>query len=59
MLGCQQVLINPDRELQAILEYICTEANKLHNCAVYYARQIYFKTQRYTSSFTLNTELTK
>lgn len=57
MFGCQQVLINPDRELQAILEYICTEANKLHNCAVYYARQIYFKTQKYTSSFTLNSEL--
>jgi putative transposase len=57
MFGCQQILINPNKELKAVLEYICSEANKLHNCAVYYARQIYFKTQGYTSSFTLNTEL--
>lgn len=57
MFGCQQILINPDKELKAVLEYICMQANKLHNCAVYYARQIYFKTQGYTSSFTLNTEL--
>jgi putative transposase len=57
MFGCQQILINPDKELKAVLEYICAEANKLHNCAVYYARQIYFKTQGYTSSFTLNNQL--
>lgn len=57
MFGCQQVLLSPDRELQAVLEYICSEANKLHNCAVYYARQIYFKTKGYTSPFTLNTQL--
>ncbi len=57
MFGCQQVLLSPDRELQAVLEYICSESNKLHNCAVYYARQIYFKTKGYTSPFTLNTQL--
>jgi putative transposase len=43
MFGCQQILLNPDKELKAVLEYICQESNKLHNCAVYYARQIYFK----------------
>ncbi|NEQ96865.1 MAG: IS200/IS605 family element transposase accessory protein TnpB [Cyanothece sp. SIO2G6] len=44
--GCQQVLLSPDKELSAILEYICTESNKIYNCAVYYARQIWFKTKR-------------
>lgn len=57
MFGCQQVLIKPDKELQAVLEFICTEANKLHNCAVYYARQIYFKAHRYVRPFDLNNEL--
>ncbi|MEG4575017.1 transposase [Microcoleus sp. N3A4] len=44
MFGCQQILLKPDKELKAVLEYICQESNKLHNCAVYYARQMYFKT---------------
>jgi IS605 OrfB family transposase len=53
MFGCQQVLI----ESNPILEFICSEANKLHNCAVYYARQIYFKTHKYVKPFDLNNEL--
>lgn len=57
MFGCQQVLIKPDGALKAILEFICTESNKLHNCAVYYARQIYFKTHRYVKPFDLINEL--
>jgi putative transposase len=57
MFGCQQVLINPDKELQAVLEFICAETNKLHNCAVYYARQIYFKAGRYVRPFDLINEL--
>ncbi|NEO75470.1 transposase [Moorena sp. SIO4G3] len=44
--GCQQNLISPEKELLAILKYICTESNKIYNCAVYYARQIWFKTKR-------------
>jgi putative transposase len=44
MFGCQQVLIKPGSALKAVLEFVCEESNKLHNCAVYYARQIYFKT---------------
>ena len=43
--GCQQVLISPDKELSSILEYICTESNKIYNCSVYYARQMWFKTR--------------
>ena len=57
MFGCQQILLKPDKELNAVLEYICQESNKLHNCAVYYARQIYFKAHRYVSPFDLINEL--
>ena len=57
MFGCQQVLIKPDEKLKAVLEYICGESNKLHNCAVYYARQIYFKCHIYVRPFDLINEL--
>lgn len=57
MFGCQQVLIKPDQELKAVLEYICKESNNLHNCAVYYARQVYFKRQVCVRPFDLINEL--
>jgi putative transposase len=57
MFGCQQILIKPDKNLNAVLEFICGEANSLHNCAVYYARQMYFKAHEYVRPFDLNTEL--
>ena len=57
MFGCQQVLIKPGRELQAILEFLCGESNKLHNCAVYYARQMYFKAREFVRPFDLINEL--
>ena len=41
---CQQNLVNPDSSLKAVLEFICSESNKLANCALYYGRQLYFKT---------------
>ncbi|MFB2892431.1 RNA-guided endonuclease InsQ/TnpB family protein [Aerosakkonemataceae cyanobacterium BLCC-F50] len=47
MFGCQQVLIHTNKDTQAIIEYLCSESNKVFNCAVYYARQIYFKAHRY------------
>ena len=43
--GCQQNLISPDSSLKAILEFVCSESNKLANCAIYYGRQLYFKTR--------------
>ena len=46
-LGCQQVLLHPDRELLAVLEYVGGEANKVYNCATYYARQVWFKEKRF------------
>jgi len=57
VFGCQQVLIKPDAELKAILEFVCGESNKLHNCAVYYARQMYFKAKTYVRPFDLINEL--
>lgn len=44
MYGCQQVLISPNKKLKAILEFVCSESNKLANCGTYCARQLYFKT---------------
>jgi putative transposase len=52
--GCQQELITPSQELKAILEYACSEANKLTNCAVYYCRQLYFKTGIIASKYDLH-----
>ncbi len=57
MYGCQQVLISPDSELKAVLEYICSESNKLYNCGLYYARQIYFQTNRLIGKFELDKEI--
>jgi putative transposase len=59
LMGVQQNLLKPDQALRAVLEYICSESNKLHNCAVYYARQMYFKAKRYVTPFDLNYELLK
>lgn len=44
MYGCQQILIHESPENQAILEYLCSESNKVYNSSLYYARQVYFKT---------------
>ena len=49
MYGCQQNLIKPDKEVQAILEYLCSEAVKLSNCGIYYLRQLFFKTGKITN----------
>ena len=57
MFGCQQIRINPDKELKAVLEYVCSESNKLNNCAIYYARQLYFKTEKVINKFALINEL--
>lgn len=57
LYGCQQILLNPDNDLKAILEFLCSEATKLSNCGTYYARQLYFKTGLIPSKFDLNNEL--
>ena len=54
MYGCQQDLISSDKELKAILEFICEESNKLANCGTYYSRQLYFKTGKIPSKADLH-----
>lgn len=58
-LGVQQNLISANTGLKSVLEYICSESNKLHNCATYYARQVYFKAHKYVTSFDIVKNLTK
>ncbi|HAT13023.1 MAG TPA: transposase [Microcoleaceae bacterium UBA11344] len=54
MFGCQQNLINPNKDLKAILEFLCSESSKLTNCGIYYARQMYFKTGKIPSKADLH-----
>jgi putative transposase len=44
MMGVQQVLLSPDSETHALLEYLCQQSGKLYNTGVYFARQTFFKT---------------
>ncbi len=57
MYGCQQVLINQDLDLKALLEFVCIEANSLINCGIYYSRQLYFKTGKLPSKADLHKEI--
>lgn len=57
LMRVQQCLITPDSELRGILEYLCSESNKLHNCALYYARQAWFKTGKMATGFDLVNEM--
>jgi putative transposase len=43
-MGVQQVLLSPDNETKAVLEYLCQQSGKLYNSGVYFARQTFFKT---------------
>jgi IS605 OrfB family transposase len=43
-MGVQQVLLSPDDETKAVLEYLCQQSGKLYNSGVYFARQTFFKT---------------
>ena len=54
MYGCQQHLIHTNDSTKAVLEFICSEANKLSNCAIYYCRQMFFKARKYVSNYELD-----
>jgi len=56
MYRCQQNLMSMDKHLKAILEFICAESHKLTNCGIYYARQLYLKTQKIIGKFDLEKE---
>ena len=57
MYGCQQHLIKESQEITAILEYICSEANKLTNCGVYVCRQMLFKANYFVKKYELDEQL--
>ena len=57
MYGCQQHLINQPKEITAILEYICSEANKLTNCGIYFCRQMWFKVNHFVKKYELDEQL--
>lgn len=59
MFGCQQILISPEPELKAILEFICGESVKLGNCGIYLSRQLFFKTGKVPSKFDLHREMSR
>lgn len=44
-------------ELGAALEYLCRESNKLYNCTVYLARQLYFKESRFSHGRWLSSQM--
>ncbi|MBE9171189.1 transposase [Pleurocapsales cyanobacterium LEGE 06147] len=47
------MLLKPDKELSAILEFLCRQAHSLTNMGIYYARQLYLKTKRYVGKYDL------
>ncbi|MBD2293224.1 hypothetical protein H6G06_06925 [Anabaena sphaerica FACHB-251] len=53
MYSCQQNLINPKQQLNAVLEFICLSSHKLTHCGIYYARQLYFQVGRIVGKFNL------
>lgn len=59
MYGCQPIMLHPDAGTQAILEYLCSESNKVYNCSLYYARQLYFKTKRYAGRAAICEEMAR
>jgi putative transposase len=51
LMGVQQNQIYCDDETLAILTYLCEQSNSLYNCGIYWARQIFFKTNQIVSKF--------
>ena len=43
-MGVQQILLSPNDETKALLEYLCEQSGKVYNHAVYFPRQTFFKT---------------
>lgn len=50
-------LLPQDKNLSAVLEYLCSESNKLYNCTTYLARQLYFKTGKFSNGRWLSTQM--
>jgi IS605 OrfB family transposase len=43
-MGVQEILLSPDHETKAVLDYLCQQSGKLYNSGIYFARQTFFKT---------------
>jgi putative transposase len=43
-MGIQQMLLHPDQETEALLQYLCEQSGKVYNSGVYFSRQTFFKT---------------
>lgn len=59
LFHCQQNLlhnfqIDNKSSLFDVLTFICSEANKLSNCSIYYARQLWFKAWNKLGKFDLD-----
>lgn len=57
MYGCQQLLLKHSNCDLAVLEYICTESNHLHNQGTYLARQLWFKLRHKIRKATLHRQM--
>ena len=56
-MGVQQILLSPNKEVGAVLYYLCQQSGKLYNSGVYFARQTFFKTGKLlTRKFDLSFE---
>lgn len=45
-MGIQQILLSPNSDTKVLLEYLCQQSGKLYNSGIYYARQIFFKSDK-------------
>lgn len=57
--GCQQNLLTLRQEATAVLEYLCQQSNKVYNCSLYYARQLFFKKKKLVKKAELCAEMAK
>ena len=53
----KSAVISTTEDNNAIIEFICSEANKLTNCGIYYCRQMLFKNHVYVKKFDLDKKL--
>lgn len=51
LMGIQQNQIHCDADTSAVLKYLCEQSNSLYNCGVYWARQVFFKSNRIISKY--------
>ncbi|MFH7025354.1 MAG: RNA-guided endonuclease InsQ/TnpB family protein [Heteroscytonema crispum UTEX LB 1556] len=51
LMGVQQNFIHCDSDTSAIITFLCEQSNSLYNCGIYWARQIFFKTNRIISKY--------